>query len=88
MNAQARDAIAAGTVAKGDVMAAARIAGIMAAKHTVRSHSSLSSASHYPGLSLISNRTSVESLILSTDAHQRTNRGGNGGAHRRDESRF
>jgi len=34
MNAQARAAIAAGSVAKGDVLATARIAGIMAAKRT------------------------------------------------------
>lgn len=34
MSAQARDAIAAGAVAKGDVLAVARVAGIMAAKRT------------------------------------------------------
>lgn len=34
MSAEARDAIAAGAVAKGDVLAVARIAGIMAAKRT------------------------------------------------------
>ena len=34
MNAEARTAIATGTVAKGDVLATARIAGIMAAKRT------------------------------------------------------
>jgi cyclic pyranopterin phosphate synthase len=34
MNAQARAAIAQGTVPKGDVLATARIAGIMAAKRT------------------------------------------------------
>lgn len=34
MSTEARDAIAAGAVAKGDVLAVARIAGIMAAKRT------------------------------------------------------
>ena len=34
MSAQARDAIAAGAVKKGDVLAVARVAGIMAAKRT------------------------------------------------------
>ena len=34
MSVEARDAIAAGAVAKGDVLAVARIAGIMAAKRT------------------------------------------------------
>ncbi len=42
--------IRAGSVAKGEVLAVARVAGIMAAKKTARSHPALSPAAHQRGV--------------------------------------
>ncbi|RSV15590.1 cyclic pyranopterin monophosphate synthase MoaC [Sphingomonas sp. ABOLG] len=69
MSAEARDAIAAGAVAKGDVLAVARIAGIMAAKRT----SDLIPLCHPLPLSKVTLDLSIEDDGVSAQAIVATN---------------
>lgn len=69
MSAEARDAIAAGAVAKGDVLAVARIAGIMAAKRA----SDLIPLCHPLPLSKVTLDLSIEDDGVSAQAIVATN---------------